>query len=119
MKIYVTDTGTGMDVNTKERIFEPFFTTKEMGRDAGLGLASAYGIIRGHGGMVNVYSEKRHGTTFNIYIPASKKEVIPEKLPVREIMNMGKTVLLVDDEKIITDVAGTMITRLGYQLLTA
>ena len=119
VKISVTDTGMGMDVNTKERIFEPFFTTKEMGRGAGLGLASAYGIIRGHGGMINVYSEKGYGTTFNIYLPASKKEAIPEKLPARETINRGKTILLVDDEKTITDVTGAMINRLGYQLLTA
>ena len=71
VKIAVTDTGVGMDRETQERIFEPFFTTKGGGLGAGLGLASAYGIIKNHGGIVDVSSRKNEGSTFNIYLPAS------------------------------------------------
>jgi len=119
VKISVTDTGVGMDKETREKIFEPFFTTKEMGRGTGLGLASAYGIIKNHGGFINVYSEKGHGTTFNIYLPASEKEVIEEKKPAGETVSGTETVLFVDDEDMIIEVAEELFERLGYKVLTA
>jgi PAS domain S-box-containing protein len=118
-KVSVTDTGIGIDEMTKERIFDPFFTTKEMGRGTGLGLSSAYGIIKGHNGIIHVYSEKGQGATFTIYLPASDKEVIKE-LEVSEDILMGEGgILLVDDEDVITDVGKEILELLGYRVLIA
>ncbi|MCJ7833730.1 MAG: PAS domain S-box protein, partial [Deltaproteobacteria bacterium] len=119
VKVSVTDTGVGMDEKTKERIFEPFFTTKEMGRGVGLGLAPVYGIIKGHGGLIEVFSEKGQGTAFIIYLPAFQKERIKQEQPVKETTAGRETILLVDDEKFIIDVVGSMISGLGYQLIIA
>ena len=119
-KISVSDTGVGIDKETQERIFEPFFTTKEMGRGTGLGLASVYGIIKSHGGYINVYSEKERGTVFTIYLPASAKEVLIEEegSPARLIKGTG-TILLIDDEKMILDVGLELLEELGYTVLSA
>ena len=120
VKISVTDTGVGMDQPTQRRIFEPFFTTKEMGRGTGLGLASAYGIIKNHCGIINVYSEEGQGTTFDIYLPASVKKIIKEeKTLVEEILRGTGTVLLVDDEDMILDVGRKMLEAIGYKVLLA
>jgi len=119
VKISVTDTGVGMDDKIKERIFEPFFTTREMGHGSGLGLASAYGIVKGHGGILNVYSEKGHGATFNIYLPSTDKESALEDQPFRNMAKGRETVLVVDDEKIVADVTCKMLANLGYQVLYA
>jgi CheY-like chemotaxis protein len=119
VKVSVTDTGMGMDALTQKRIFEPFFTTREMRKGAGLGLASVYGIIKGHKGNINVYSEKGHGTTFNIYLPASDaEEAIPKAPPVPKPAHQG-TILIVDDEKTIRLVTAELLERLGYQVLVA
>jgi CheY-like chemotaxis protein len=119
VKISVTDNGVGMDEATKQRIFDPFFTTKEIGRGTGLGLASAYGIIKNHKGFINVYSEKGEGTTFNIYFPASEKEAVKEKEKDEELIRGTETVFLVDDEDIILDVAKDILKTLGYKVLLA
>ncbi len=119
VKISVTDTGVGMDKATQERIFNPFFTTKEMGRGTGLGLASAYGIIKNHGGIINVSSKKGKGATFNIYLPASEKEVVKDKALSIDIIKGTETILLVDDEDIIIDVSKELLKKLGYKVLIA
>ncbi|MBL0714638.1 MAG: response regulator [Desulfosarcina sp.] len=119
VKLSIMDTGVGMDQATRKRLFEPFFTTKEMGRGTGLGLASAYGIIKNHGGHINVYSEKGRGTTFNIYLPASDLARTEEAGPSRRIYTGNETILLVDDEDITMDVAEEILAELGYQVLTA
>jgi len=119
VKISVTDTGTGMDKETMLRIFEPFFTTKDMTRGAGLALAAAYGIIKGHKGIINVYSEKGHGTTFKIYLPATYKEEMRQEKPAIDTAQKQITILFVDDEKMITDVTRAMLERLGHRVIIA
>ena len=117
----VTDTGGGMDEETTERIFEPFFTTKEMasGRGTGLGLASVYGIIKGHGGYIDVESELGRGTTFAIYLPATEKKVEKTVTTAEQIIKGTETVLLVDDEDRVIDVGTKVLERLGYTVLEA
>jgi len=115
----VTDTGTGMDKETQERIFEPFFTTKEMGRGTGLGLASAYGIIKGHRGYIHVDSEKGRGTTFSIYLPASDKEVVTAIKPAKYVIEGSGTILLIDDEDLVLDTGVMMLEKVGYTVLKA
>ena len=120
VKISVSDTGVGIDKETQERIFEPFFTTKEMGRGTGLGLASVYGIVKSHGGYINVYSEKERGTVFTIYLPASEKEIVREKDAVAAPIVRGSgTILLIDDEKMILDVGIELLDELGYEVISA
>lgn len=115
----VTDTGMGMDQETIERIFDPFFTTKEMGRGAGLGLASAYGIIKGHGGYIDVESKKGHGSTFSIYLPASGKRVQKALESSEQFIGGTGTVLLVDDEEVILEVGKNLLEAMGYQVVIA
>jgi len=115
----VADTGIGMDPKTVQHIFEPFFTTKELGRGTGLGLASVYGIVKGHGGYVDVESEKGQGTTFKIYLPASKEEVYNTiELPDNILKGTG-TILLVDDEEAVLEVGEKLLKVMGYHVLTA
>ena len=121
VKISVTDTGIGMDAATREKIFDPFFSTKNIGQGSGLGLSSLYGIIKNHEGLINVYSEKGEGTTFNIYLPASEKEAVEEApQPGRYEVQYGQgTILLIDDEEMILTVGPKMLEKLGYQTFTA
>ncbi len=122
VKISVTDTGVGMDKATQEKIFDPFFTTKEMGRGTGLGLASAYGIIKNHGGFINVYSEEGHGATFNVYLPATGADSmaqIAESREEDEIIRGKETILFVDDENMIIEIAEELLDALGYKVLIA
>ena len=117
--IKATDAGTGMDKETIDRIFEPFFTTKEMGRGTGLGLASVYGIVKGHGGYIDVESERNKGTTFFIYLPASKKETEINAAPENNIIKGEENILLVDDEPMVLDAGARMLERLGYKVIKA
>jgi len=120
VRISITDTGVGMDEATRLRIFEPFFTTRELGRGTGLGLASVYGIISNHAGIIEVHSEKGAGTTFTIYLPASQKEQVKEKKTPGKLYLKGReSILLVDDEEQVVEVGGKLLEKLGYSVLRA
>lgn len=119
IKISVSDTGIGMDKKTLDRIFEPFFTTKEMGRGTGLGLASAYGIIKNHKGKISVCSKIGAGTTFDIYLPASMKEKSCDDLPQEKIFTGTETILFIDDEAPVRAVGNEILRELGYIVITA
>jgi PAS domain S-box-containing protein len=119
IKISITDTGIGMNDDTVKRIFDPFFTTKEVGRGTGLGLASVYGIVKNHNGVINVSSEEGIGSTFEIFLPSSEIQVKkPEKLQ-EKVIRGDETVLIVDDEDPVLLVSKGMLETLGYQVLIA
>ena len=119
VQISVADTGTGIEANVQSKIFEPFFTTKEMGRGTGLGLASAYGIIKNHDGAIEFSSEVGMGTTFYVYLPASGAQVqLPEKM-TGTLTRGDESILLVDDEQVILDVNRNMLENMGYHVKTA
>ena len=118
-RISITDTGLGMDEATRRRIFDPFFTTKEIGRGTGLGLASAYGIVKNHSGFITVYSEPGHGTAFTIYLPASDKAAQEDVVVEAKILQGAGTILVVDDEEMILNVGKAILEKLGYRAMVA
>jgi PAS domain S-box-containing protein len=119
VELQVTDTGIGMTPETMDRIFDPFFTTKEMGRGTGLGLASVFGIVKGHGGYIDVASRLGHGTTFTLHFPAID-QTPSECLPVNRAFTLGSgVVLLVDDEAMVLEAASRMLQKLGFTVLRA
>ncbi|HOI75681.1 MAG TPA: cache domain-containing protein [Syntrophales bacterium] len=120
VRISVSDTGVGMDRETLKRIFEPFFTTRSQEGGTGLGLASAYGIIRNHGGLIKAYSEPGRGSTFNVYLPSSEERVPAEDQgPSEDLLTGSGGILLVDDEPMILESASRMLGALGYTVYPA
>jgi two-component system, cell cycle sensor histidine kinase and response regulator CckA len=119
LTITVTDSGIGIDEEIRHRIFEPFFTTKERGRGTGLGLASAYGIVRNHHGTITVKSRKGEGAQFTIFLPATAE--LPRRTSSAEsdVLRGKESILLVDDEPMILEVATAMLGHLGYQVTSA
>jgi len=117
----VTDSGIGMDAELQAHIFEPFFTTKEKGKGTGLGLATAYGIVKQSGGYIDVCSERGHGTTFKVYLPAVQGELESRSLQPGEssIPRERKTLLVVEDEQSLLKSTCRMLSDFGYQVLGA
>jgi CheY-like chemotaxis protein len=117
----ITDTGTGMSEGVKARVFEPFFSTKGIGQGTGLGLSTCYGIIKQSGGHISVYSEPARGTTFKIYLPQVEPpaEIPIERLDSPDLPRGMESILLVEDDPALREMAATLLRRLGYAVLTA
>jgi PAS domain S-box-containing protein len=117
----ISDTGVGMDHATQDHIFEPFFTTKEKGKGTGLGLSTVYGIVKQSGGNISVYSEPDKGTTFKVYLPQIDAKVESSVIPSGEsIVRFGtETVLLVEDEDMVRNLAAQLLKESGYHVLEA
>jgi CheY-like chemotaxis protein len=119
LRLSVTDTGEGIDPQIQKKIFEPFFTAKRPGKGSGLGLASAYGIVKKHRGVITVYGEPGHGATFVIMLPASDSPHVAETNGSAAPITGTGLVLIVDDEEAIREVARAMVSSLGYEPLVA
>ncbi|MCB0210003.1 MAG: GAF domain-containing protein [Anaerolineae bacterium] len=122
VQLIVSDTGIGMSKELQRRIFEPFFTTKEKGKGTGLGLATVFGIIKQNGGHIWVYSELGQGTTFKVYLPRATERVSNSTLTKRSVKNLvggNETILIVEDEPSVRNLAKFVLKKQGYKILEA
>jgi two-component system cell cycle sensor histidine kinase/response regulator CckA len=117
----VSDTGTGMTAEVLAHVFEPFFTTKEVGKGTGLGLATAYGIVKQHAGDISVYSEPGQGSTFRIYLPLSDEAPADVERPaVAGVVHRGhETVMVAEDSPLVRNLTCNMLRAHGYRVFTA
>jgi CheY-like chemotaxis protein len=119
--IAVSDSGAGMDARTRDQIFEPFFTTKEVGKGTGLGLATAYGIVKQHGGHITVYSEVGKGTVFRIYLPliGAAVERVPPAAAAPPPPRGSETILVAEDDPSLRAFAKNLLEEYGYRVIEA
>jgi len=115
----ITDTGIGMDRETIQKVFEPFFTTKDIGKGTGLGLSIVYGIVKKHGGYVNIYSEPKKGTTVKVYLPLTEKSPEVEKSSISLSYGGHETILLAEDDDSVRALIKTLLERAGYKVIEA
>ena len=116
VELTISDSGSGIDPEIRKRIFDPYFTTKELGKGTGLGLSIVHGIVASYGGFITCESEQGVGTSFHVFFPALKQEILPEIKPVEKVPLGNERILLVDDEEILAELGKTMLERLGYQV---
>jgi PAS domain S-box-containing protein len=121
VQLSISDTGSGMPPEVRDRVFEPFFTTKEKGRGTGLGLAMVYGFVKQSGGHITIYSEVGHGTTFNLYFPRidSGAAATTEKTKGHADLRATETILVVEDDERVRQLTITRLKLIGYQVLEA
>ena len=122
VRLRVADTGAGMDTATMNHIFEPFFTTKEVGKGTGLGLATVYGIVKQHEGWIEAASEPGKGATFDVFFPIDSKGAAPEKSKNDSddfVSGGNETVLIVEDESVLREMARDILKEFGYKVLEA
>jgi two-component system, cell cycle sensor histidine kinase and response regulator CckA len=118
-KLTVADSGSGIDPEILDHVFEPFFTTKEVGKGTGLGLASAYGIVKQHNGYIVVSSKPGKGTTVDIYLPVPHRQPSQETTTIEEANGGSETILLVEDDPAVRNLLGTILERGGYTVIGA
>ncbi len=119
-KLSVIDTGVGMDSSTISKIFVPFFTTKDKGKGTGLGLSMVYTIVHQHKGFIDLYSEPTVGTTFNVYLPTLKQDIpVEADAEIMEIPRGRGLILVIDDEEVLRETAGSILKECGYRVITA
>jgi signal transduction histidine kinase/TusA-related sulfurtransferase len=115
----ISDTGIGMDEETRSRIFDPFFTTKEKGKGTGLGLSTVYGIVKQSEGYIWAYSEPGQGTTFKVCLPKVEKDVVLVEKATIDTMEGSETVLVVEDDDSVRKMTRKILQRFGYEVLDA
>jgi CheY-like chemotaxis protein len=121
VRISVTDSGMGIPLSIQEKIFDPFFTTKASGKGTGLGLSTVAGIMKSHGGFVEVESEEGRGATFHLFFPALAPEPpgAGRDHPLTKVQGGGETILLIDDEPMVRDTLKLLLQRASYRVIAA